>query len=172
MHRQHEIEKMKTQEEIKKAQEEMKQAQEEMKKLQDHLAAQKELLRIETEAFQKKQEEILAQKEAAEKESERLQKESERLREEAKRKEKPPVEVQEEGHEHPLKLVTYVYKKGQYMCDKCNQRGSGQVYHCDICRFDMHPSCTVDYVTWQGTRPALPRPISVSPTGSLSNVSP
>jgi len=152
MHLKHEMEKMQTQEEVKKTQEEMKKAYEEMKKLQEQIAAQTEQLKRETEAFEKKQQEILAQKEAAEKEAERL-------REETKRKEKPPMEVREDTHSHPLKLVQFVYKKGQYICDKCQLRGSGQVYHCDMCKFDMHPSCTIEYAAWQGSRPP-----SLSPT--------
>jgi hypothetical protein len=64
----------------------------------------------------------------------------------------PPEEVREENHPHPLKLLDKIYK-GQYVCDKCQIRGSGKVYHCDICKFDMHPTCTVEYAAWQGSRP-------------------
>lgn len=45
-------------------------------------------------------------------------------------------------HEHPLKKMPSVYR-GQYGCDVCGGGGSGWVYHCDECGFDVHPKCAM-----------------------------
>jgi nucleoredoxin len=45
-------------------------------------------------------------------------------------------------HEHPLTKMPSVYR-GQYGCDACGVGGSGWVYHCDECGFDMHPACVM-----------------------------
>jgi len=45
-------------------------------------------------------------------------------------------------HSHQLILLPQVYD-GIYRCDKCLQPGENFVYHCEICSFDLHPSCCV-----------------------------
>jgi len=65
----------------------------------------------------------------------------------------PPQEIRDNLHlSHPLKLESYVYKKGQFICDKCDTRGRGQVYHCEICRFDLHPDCATEYIAWKASK--------------------
>lgn len=43
-------------------------------------------------------------------------------------------------HRHELELRASVYG-GEYGCDVCNENGSGLVYHCDLCKYDVHPEC-------------------------------
>lgn len=33
------------------------------------------------------------------------------------------------------------YATGYYVCDLCQERGSGSVFHCSACHFDLHPVC-------------------------------
>lgn len=63
--------------------------------------------------------------------------EEERLNEEIK---SMPDEVTVAVHVHPLKKLPTVYR-GNYGCDACGSGGSGWVYHCDECGFDVHPRC-------------------------------
>jgi len=112
------------------------------------LAAQQEALRIKDEENKKLEFEAAVSREAA-----RLR----ALEQPQERKREPPQEVREDSHPHPLKLLATIYK-GQYVCDKCSVRGSGQVYHCDICKFDMHPSCVQAYMAWQGLQPVTTTP--------------
>jgi hypothetical protein len=51
-----------------------------------------------------------------------------------------PKLAQDETHEHPLKLKKAVYI-GIYRCNKCMRPGTGWVYHCKQCAFDLHPFC-------------------------------
>lgn len=51
-----------------------------------------------------------------------------------------PKQVKDARHEHPLNLVPTVYA-GSYGCDGCGNSGSGWVYHCDECQYDLHPAC-------------------------------
>ncbi|XP_002965590.2 probable nucleoredoxin 1 [Selaginella moellendorffii] len=52
-----------------------------------------------------------------------------------------PKEITHSSHpEHPLALVVSAYK-GPYGCDVCDQDGTGWVYHCAECSFDIHPKC-------------------------------
>jgi len=51
-----------------------------------------------------------------------------------------PKTVKDARHEHELNLVPNVYH-GSYGCDGCGTGGSGWVYHCDPCQFDLHPGC-------------------------------
>ncbi|KAH6558847.1 hypothetical protein KP509_1Z042300 [Ceratopteris richardii] len=38
-------------------------------------------------------------------------------------------------------LQTAPYPSGFFICDLCRERGSGAVFHCSACHFDLHPSC-------------------------------
>jgi len=115
-------------------------------------ALEQERLRQEADA---KRIEVLAQKEAAEREQRlraEMEIELERIRAEAQKKE-PPSEVRDPHHTaHPLKLTSNIYKKGHYICDKCDVRGVGTVYHCAICKFDLHPTCTFEYAAWESSK--------------------
>jgi mono-ADP-ribosyltransferase sirtuin 6 len=51
-----------------------------------------------------------------------------------------PKSAQDSTHEHPLKLKKAVYS-GIYRCNKCMRPGTGWVYHCKPCAFDLHPFC-------------------------------
>jgi hypothetical protein len=43
-------------------------------------------------------------------------------------------------HPHPLEMRKSVYN-GNYNCDVCQRDGSGDVFHCQQCSWDAHPSC-------------------------------
>jgi len=58
--------------------------------------------------------------------------------------EKFPANIRTSSHEHELELLPKVYGGMGYGCDKCSQFGSGHVYHCDLCQYDMHPQCALD----------------------------
>lgn len=47
-----------------------------------------------------------------------------------------------ELHGCPLQKVAHVYR-GDYGCDACGNGGSGWVYHCENCGFDVHPKCVL-----------------------------
>lgn len=51
-----------------------------------------------------------------------------------------PKMAQDSTHEHPLKLKKAVYN-GIYRCNKCMRPGTGWVYHCKPCAFDLHAFC-------------------------------
>jgi len=54
-----------------------------------------------------------------------------------------PKEAQDSLHQrtdHLLKLKESVYQ-GVYRCNKCMLPGTGWVYHCAPCSFDLHPHC-------------------------------
>ena len=51
-----------------------------------------------------------------------------------------PESIKIDAHEHPLMKLPSVYR-GSYGCDVCAAGGSGWVYHCDQCGFDVHPKC-------------------------------
>jgi len=51
-----------------------------------------------------------------------------------------PKTVKDARHEHPVELVASVYR-GSYGCDGCGTSGSGWVYHCEACQYDLHPKC-------------------------------
>lgn len=53
-----------------------------------------------------------------------------------------PETITIDEHPHPLMKLPKVYR-GQYGCDGCSGGGSGWVYHCDECGFDMHPKCAL-----------------------------
>lgn len=38
-------------------------------------------------------------------------------------------------------LQTVPYPTGFFICDLCREKGSGAVFHCSACHFDLHPSC-------------------------------
>ncbi|KAH7366281.1 hypothetical protein KP509_18G071100 [Ceratopteris richardii] len=43
---------------------------------------------------------------------------------------------------HTLVLLESVpYPTGFFICDLCREKGSGSVFHCSACHFDLHPSC-------------------------------
>jgi len=129
-------------------QEELKKLREEFQKIQEATAAAlAEKQRIEREA-ELKQQEIEEQKAIARKAQ--LEREKVELKLAEASKLVPPQEIHDNLHlSHPLTLESYVYKKGQWICDKCNERGKGQVYHCKICRFDLHPDCATQYIAWK-----------------------
>eukprot|EP01123_Difflugia_compressa_P008841 TRINITY_DN276_c0_g1_i1.p1 TRINITY_DN276_c0_g1~~TRINITY_DN276_c0_g1_i1.p1 ORF type:complete len:396 (-),score=102.55 TRINITY_DN276_c0_g1_i1:92-1279(-) len=51
-----------------------------------------------------------------------------------------PKKVKDARHQHELELRESVYG-GSYGCDGCGAGGSGWVYHCDECGFDLHTGC-------------------------------
>lgn len=51
-----------------------------------------------------------------------------------------PDQVVDSRHAHPLSKRAKVYG-GSYGCDICGKGGSGYVYHCDECNYDVHPDC-------------------------------
>lgn len=45
---------------------------------------------------------------------------------------------------HVLRFLTVPpYRTGAFDCNVCSQRGTGQVYHCETCLFDLCPRCAV-----------------------------
>lgn len=51
-----------------------------------------------------------------------------------------PDTVQDPRHPHPLQKLSSVYS-GTYGCDGCGKNGTGTVYHCAQCNYDLHPGC-------------------------------
>eukprot|EP01126_Amoeba_proteus_P023061 TRINITY_DN2321_c0_g1_i6.p1 TRINITY_DN2321_c0_g1~~TRINITY_DN2321_c0_g1_i6.p1 ORF type:complete len:189 (-),score=15.25 TRINITY_DN2321_c0_g1_i6:59-625(-) len=51
-----------------------------------------------------------------------------------------PKTITDPKHLHPLELRDSVYS-GSYGCDGCGNGGTGWVYHCEECQYDLHPSC-------------------------------
>lgn len=49
-----------------------------------------------------------------------------------------PRQVKDMKHEHLLKLDM----AKAYLCDSCKQRGRFWAFSCDVCNYDLHPSCT------------------------------
>jgi len=136
--------KQQAQDELKKLQDEIKQMQE----MQAKIALDNDLLRRQTEA---REAELKTHKEEVFKEQKQREEIEIQLKEykvASKRKEQP-TEVTDPLHPHPLKLEKSVYKKGEYICDKCEKRFSGHVYHCAECRWDLHPGCALGYIAWQ-----------------------
>jgi NAD-dependent SIR2 family protein deacetylase len=43
--------------------------------------------------------------------------------------------------QHQLVLTKSSYAAGAYRCDACLKLGSGWVYHCEPCGYDLHPHC-------------------------------
>ncbi|KAI3861850.1 hypothetical protein MKX03_001706 [Papaver bracteatum] len=41
------------------------------------------------------------------------------------------------------------YQDGEFICDACNHLGSGNIYHCKRCEFDLHQECAAcpEYLT-------------------------
>eukprot|EP00457_Paulinella_chromatophora_P001774 gb/GEZN01001776.1/.p1 GENE.gb/GEZN01001776.1/~~gb/GEZN01001776.1/.p1 ORF type:complete len:746 (-),score=69.50 gb/GEZN01001776.1/:450-2687(-) len=56
-------------------------------------------------------------------------------------------------HQHPLDYQTQVYQ-GKYVCNGCRRPGTGPVYHCTACNFDLHPHCFLKAEATQA-RPAV-----------------
>lgn len=52
-----------------------------------------------------------------------------------------PLFYKHASHDHELWLLSKVYGDGVYSCNQCNTEGSGQVYHCAACQYDLHPKC-------------------------------
>lgn len=43
---------------------------------------------------------------------------------------------------HTLRFLSVApYAPAAFVCNRCNQRGTGEVYHCETCLFDLCPSC-------------------------------
>jgi len=49
-------------------------------------------------------------------------------------------EMVDPRHPHPLRHLSSVYQ-GTYTCNGCGQSGTGRVWHCGLCDFDLHPMC-------------------------------
>ncbi|KFK41231.1 hypothetical protein AALP_AA2G102500 [Arabis alpina] len=54
-----------------------------------------------------------------------------------------PREIRHKSHpDHPLVLLfSPPYESGGFGCNACTQDGSGYVYHCSICKYDVHVGC-------------------------------
>lgn len=48
-----------------------------------------------------------------------------------------PQEVKDEKHEHELKLDM----AKAYVCDYCKKQGRFWAFSCDVCNYDLHPTC-------------------------------
>lgn len=48
-------------------------------------------------------------------------------------------------HPHPIQKLRSVYSSGRYSCDACSRSGSGWVYHCKLCGWDVHPACALQH---------------------------
>ena len=66
-------------------------------------------------------------------------------------------------HQHPLEKRKSVYN-GRYNCDVCKRYGSGDVFHCQLCSWDAHPSCAAQNCvsTPDATRPSESRGASAA----------
>eukprot|EP00808_Paulinella_micropora_P016340 g45868.t1 len=54
--------------------------------------------------------------------------------------ESPASHLEDDGHNHLLTYMTQVYN-GKYVCNGCRRMGTGPVYHCAPCKYDLHPNC-------------------------------
>ncbi|VVB03345.1 unnamed protein product [Arabis nemorensis] len=54
-----------------------------------------------------------------------------------------PRETRHKAHpDHPLTLLfSPTYESSTYGCEACDEYGSGFVYHCSICQYDLHVGC-------------------------------
>uniref|UniRef100_A0A1J3C7C1 DC1 domain-containing protein n=1 Tax=Noccaea caerulescens TaxID=107243 RepID=A0A1J3C7C1_NOCCA len=54
-----------------------------------------------------------------------------------------PRETRHKSHlDHPLTLLySPPYESSTYTCDACGEYGSGFVYNCSICKWDLHVGC-------------------------------
>jgi hypothetical protein len=69
-------------------------------------------------------------------------------------------------HPHSLTYLAKVYR-GIYSCNICHGSGSGFVYHCDPCSFDVHPTCfKLAKSAAAGGTPSVPAAI-VIPSGPI-----
>jgi ankyrin repeat protein len=48
-------------------------------------------------------------------------------------------------HPHTIQKLRSVYSSGRYSCDACSRSGSGWVYHCKVCGWDIHPACALQH---------------------------
>lgn len=71
-------------------------------------------------------------------------------------------------HEHELHFVPnpYAARSLEWKCDSCgHQEGSGRVYHCEPCGFDLCPACAATSSSGTLAAPAAPA-VSAAPPAS------
>jgi len=57
---------------------------------------------------------------------------------------KYPKTLKDQRHlQHELSLTPTIYDSGFYRCNSCLKVGSGWVYHCNSCDYDLHPTCAI-----------------------------
>ncbi|GAB4854087.1 hypothetical protein Ancab_022669 [Ancistrocladus abbreviatus] len=60
-----------------------------------------------------------------------------------------PQVVQDHKHEHELKLDM----AKAYVCDACKKQGRFWAFSCDVCDYDLHPSCVESFVAVEDLLP-------------------
>jgi hypothetical protein len=65
-------------------------------------------------------------------------------------------------HSHRLYWWRYVYR-GRWICNICRARGSGGIWHCNLCQYDLCTSChpaPAQQPAWQPSQPEAASPLS------------